>query len=634
DYSLQWGSPCIDTAPEDARALTDITGLTRPQGNLVDMGAFEKIQTGSILLFGDDPMLLECSDGFTDPGAEAQNDDMTSLTVTVDGEVLNTVPGEYVLTYSATSKEGTPLSITRTVTVEDTALPVITLFGDSTIDLDYKDNYYDEGASAADNCDMNIGAALVTGGDIVDSHIPGTYVTTYDVTDPSGNAAIQITRTVIVAEQPDPLGISSIEELQLIGNDPGYPLNGSYFLTQDIDASGTTTWNAGDGFSPIGDLPMKASGEGEEFIGYFTGAGYSISDLYINLPSQIGTGLFAAIEDGATIEQLTLDNATVVGNEIVGAIAGSVSNSSIINCVVNAQVTGSGSSVGGLVGDSDTGTISKCSTSGSVDGSDSVGGLIGNSNAVVTECFSTASATATAMNAGGLVGSNYGTINDCYAVPSTSADDSAGGLVGANEGSIGNCYSAGPVSAAANAGGLVGYADAGTTNTSFWDIDIAGPTVSEGGLGLSTSAMMQQTTFTSDEWDFETVWGIIEGATYPYLLWSPPGPCDPDMDPPVLTLSGQNPETVECGTTYTDAGTTAVDGCDGDVTANIVIGGDIVGTEFPGTYTITYNVADIARNNAVEVTRTVNVIDSTIPAITLTGENPTTVECGTTYTDA
>ena len=35
------------------------------------------------------------------------------------------------------------------------------------------------------------------------------------------------------------IGISTIEELQLIGNDPAYPLDGYYVLTQDIDASAT-----------------------------------------------------------------------------------------------------------------------------------------------------------------------------------------------------------------------------------------------------------------------------------------------------------------------------------------------------------------------------------------------------------
>ena len=52
-----------------------------------------------------------------------------------------------------------------------------------------------------------------------------------------------------------------------------------------------------------------------------------------------------------------------------------------------------------------------------------------------------------------------------------------------------------------------------------------------------------------------------------------------------------------------------------------------------GAYTVTYNVTDANGNAAVEVTRTVNVIDTTIPVITLVGDATLTVEVGSTYTD-
>ena len=51
-------------------------------------------------------------------------------------------------------------------------------------------------------------------------------------------------------------------------------------------------------------------------------------------------------------------------------------------------------------------------------------------------------------------------------------------------------------------------------------------------------------------------------------------------------------------------------------------------------YSVTYNVTDANGNAAVEVTRTVNVVDTTVPVITLLGEDPVTIEVGTTYTDA
>ncbi len=105
-----------------------------------------------------------------------------------------------------------------------------------------------------------------------------------------------------------------------------------------------------------------------------------------------------------------------------------------------------------------------------------------------------------------------------------------------------------------------------------------------------------------------------------------------DTTVPVITLSGSATVTVEAATMYTDAGATASDSLDGDITAAIVVVNPL-GPTIPGVYTITYNVSDAAGNAAVEVTREVTVVDTTVPVITLSGSATVTVEAGTTYTD-
>jgi len=108
----------------------------------------------------------------------------------------------------------------------------------------------------------------------------------------------------------------------------------------------------------------------------------------------------------------------------------------------------------------------------------------------------------------------------------------------------------------------------------------------------------------------------------------------PDTTPPVITLLGSTPVDVELGSTYTDAGATASDNIDGDITASIITVNP-VNTNLAGTYSVTYNVSDAAGNAAAEVTRTVNVTaDVTAPVITLLGSTPVDVELGSTYTDA
>ncbi|MDB4661738.1 DUF5011 domain-containing protein, partial [Gammaproteobacteria bacterium] len=103
-----------------------------------------------------------------------------------------------------------------------------------------------------------------------------------------------------------------------------------------------------------------------------------------------------------------------------------------------------------------------------------------------------------------------------------------------------------------------------------------------------------------------------------------------DNVPPVITVLGDNPTTVELGTSYTDAGATAMDAFHGNT--NVVSTGT-VDTNTVGTYTITYTATDLD-NNTSTATRTVNVVDTTAPVVTVTGDNPATVELGTSYTDA
>ncbi|MEO1096473.1 MAG: immunoglobulin-like domain-containing protein [Bacteroidota bacterium] len=80
-----------------------------------------------------------------------------------------------------------------------------------------------------------------------------------------------------------------------------------------------------------------------------------------------------------------------------------------------------------------------------------------------------------------------------------------------------------------------------------------------------------------------------------------------DETPPVITLVGPATIDLNVGDMYTEEGATATDNIDGDISADIVVGGDVVDTNTDGTYVVTYNVSDAAGNAADEVTRTVNV---------------------------
>ena len=106
-----------------------------------------------------------------------------------------------------------------------------------------------------------------------------------------------------------------------------------------------------------------------------------------------------------------------------------------------------------------------------------------------------------------------------------------------------------------------------------------------------------------------------------------------DQTIPVISLVGSSTVTVAHASTYTDAGATATDNLDGNITSSIQTTNP-VNTNAVGTYTVRYNVSDAAGNAATEVTRTVNVTDQAIPTISLIGSSPITIAHASTYTDA
>ncbi|WP_274365625.1 immunoglobulin-like domain-containing protein [Paenibacillus thermotolerans] len=105
-----------------------------------------------------------------------------------------------------------------------------------------------------------------------------------------------------------------------------------------------------------------------------------------------------------------------------------------------------------------------------------------------------------------------------------------------------------------------------------------------------------------------------------------------DKVAPLITLNGESELEHEAGTPYTDAGAIAQDDIDGDLTNQISVTGSVF-TEQLGSYVIRYNVSDSTGNSAEEQTRTVHVVDTTRPIITLLGDNQYVISQGGAFTD-
>jgi len=276
--------------------------------------------------------------------------------------------------------------------------------------------------------------------------------------------------------EPDPYIITDPCQLQEVQ----YSLNAWYELGNDIDAYETETWNAGAGFVPLGD-------DAHPFVGHLQGNGFVISGLYIYRINTNYVGLFGKVGSNATIDNVTLADPNVTGNDYSGSLAG-YSDTSPGNCRCSGGYVKAHDYVGGLIGRitsaiSDcnalfveiqahdyvgglagrSSSVTNCVSSGLVQGNGTIGGLIGYVSGSMENCNSAASVIGTAAKCGGLVGDKQGssnTVTNCYATGSVSGSDDVGGLFGYSYDygtTITLCHSTGNVESGATAGGLIGY---------------------------------------------------------------------------------------------------------------------------------------------------------------------------------
>jgi hypothetical protein len=155
---------------------------------------------------------------YVDPGATAD----TGETVTVDTSELNMDVSEtYTVRYSATDVDGNIGTASRTVIVEDTTAPVITLNGADPFVLQIDTPYIELGATTTDN-------EVVTSNAVsnVNMNIPGEYTVTYSAIDAYDNESL-VNRTVIV----DPI------ERKLIRTDDIFPKDSYNYYGSSVAVS-------------------------------------------------------------------------------------------------------------------------------------------------------------------------------------------------------------------------------------------------------------------------------------------------------------------------------------------------------------------------------------------------------------
>ena len=341
----------------------------------------------------------------------------------------------------------------------------------------------------------------------------------------------------------------------------GCPNSGcsGYELTANIDLSSFTNW------TPIG-----------TFTAIFDGNNNQISNLTIT-GNPDNAGLFSVIKN-ATIRKLKLATVAIAGGSSVGALVGDATNSTLSNIELigdesqsssNAEITGNGANIGGLVGNfqgggtiSDasssltvrgdgglvgqliSGTIKNSNSSGAVlSGADYIGGLIGltNERTIISNSWASGNVSSTGNTSegyGGLVGLTNArtTIINSWASGNVSSNASShsqyGGLVGYNQGAIINSWASGEVRGTSEVGGLIGR-NAGTISNNWASGEVFGSDKIGGLIGRSFSR------------------GVIQGRNYQL-----------DASAGGATLEGANPNSFHLASTADLASLSGASGSD------------------------------------------------------------------------
>ncbi len=216
-----------------------------------------------------------------------------------------------------------------------------------------------------------------------------------------------------------------------------------------------------------------------------------------------------------------VNNGTISGGMLTGGIAGATGQR-ILNCTNNGDISAN-MKAGGIVGYfQEAGGVAPfelldCVNNGDVSTVNGwAGGIAGqidvsSASSLIARCYNTGAVTG-GSEVGGIAGGiENGQMQDCYNIGALSGREADTGRLGGiagylDEGSISSCYNIGSLANGEQATtcGIV-WKNSGTVESCFY---LEGTAQADSGNSTEITAqqLAQQSTFTSSNWDFETVW--------------------------------------------------------------------------------------------------------------------------------
>jgi hypothetical protein len=571
-----------------------------------------------ITLLGDATTNINEGDTYSDLGATASDNEDGNLTgsiVTVNNVNASTT-GTYTVTYNVTdSSNFSAVQVTRTVNVNDASAPVITLEGNSTVEIMEGASYTELGATVTDNVDNNL--TVVVAGDTVDTSTVGTYIVTYNVTDTSGNAAVEATRTVNV------LGTPKIF------------INGAAIININEGSSYTDLGARATDVEDGNNLTVTTTGTVDTAKAASYDIVYSVTDSHGNTGSEtrrvivrgeagqvigveslvITEGAFRMkIETGGVPSEWVPFEMGPIGPFTMGEFQGqrpTGESKSVIEPVSMLTFPFFDKTVGVFTGPWDGACVK---------------GVIA-ATAPIEDC------------------PEESRLNNNMSVP-TATVDTISSTIEVNMPSWIAFWTTTGFAQGATVMGDKGFqisselqVDPVLGEVLFPDVTIVDNDRRGEKATVKGSFNPANNTF-SVSWDAVIVGGAFDNVDGHWRMNGTVNLVAFDPVPPVITLNGNSQIAHAIGSTYTDAGVASItDNVDGTIAAESLTTSGSVNTSVAGTYTITYSVPDSSGNIAV-ATREVVVFDGTMPVITLNGNatqnlsfNIPYVEEGATATD-
>ncbi len=604
--------------------VDDATGNSAPQVtrtvNIVDT------TIPIIALTGTTPINVAQNSTYTDAWATCSDNYDVSCTVVPSGTVDTSIVGEYILLYNATDANGNAATqVSRTVNVVaggDTTPPVITLSGSTPVSVVKNATYSDAGATANDNTDGNITANIITVNP-VNAGVIWAYTVTYDVSDAAGNTATQVIRTVNVVTGDIPV-------INLVGS-------GTVNITQW--SSYTDAWataNDTEDGDISGSITSSWTVDTATIWTYIIE--FDVTDSSDNAASQVSRTVNVTAAADTIPPVITLAGSWTISQEVWWSYSDAWATWSD-------NVDGTGSLLASW--SVDTATVGSYILT--YDYTD-VAGNPATQESRTVNIVDTTAPVITRTWPSPITLEIWDSYSDLWA---TWVDnyDGTGSLVAAGW----------PVTTAGTGSFTLTYdytdanGNAATQVTRIVNVVDTTPPVLA--LSWSSSITIAKNATYADAWasasdnldwditaDIVTVnpvnTSIINSYTVTYDVDDASGNAATQIsrtvnvvagNTPVITLSWSGIITQEVGSSYMDAGASYSDTEDG--TGSLVASGSVdINTLW--SYTLTYDFTDSSNNAATQISRTVNIVDTTAPIITRNGVSPINLIQGDSYTDA